>query len=64
MALNLDALLTPDEFASLREVSKGMIQREFPEAHQQKLLGLRLIKHTPDGLRLTKAGQERMAVGK
>jgi hypothetical protein len=64
MPLNLDALLTPDEFASLREVSKGMLQRELPEAHQQKLLGLRLIRHTPDGLRLTKAGQMRVATGK
>jgi hypothetical protein len=64
MTLNLDAMLTPDEFASLREVSKGMIQRDLPEAHQQKLLGLRLIRHTGDGLRLTKAGQERMAIGK
>jgi hypothetical protein len=64
MTLNLDALLTPDEFTSLREVSKGMIQRDLPEDHQLKLLGLRLIKHTPDGLRLTKAGQERMAWGK
>jgi hypothetical protein len=64
MTLNSDALLTPDEFASLREVSKGILQREFPEEHQQKLLGLRLIRHTPDGLRLTKAGQMRMATGK
>jgi hypothetical protein len=64
MTLNLDALLTTDEFASLREVSKGIIQRDLPEAHQLKLLGLRLIRHTPDGLRLTKAGQERMAIGK
>lgn len=64
MSLNSDALLTRDEFASLREVSKGIIQRELPEQHQQKLLSLRLIKHTPDGLRLTKAGQERMALGK
>jgi hypothetical protein len=64
MTLNLDAQLTSDEFTSLREVSKGMIQRELPEQHQQKLLSLRLIKHTTDGLRLTKAGQERMALGK
>jgi hypothetical protein len=64
MSLNSDALLTADEFASLREVSKGMLQRELPEAHQQKLLSLRLIKLTPDGLRLTTAGQTRMATGK
>jgi hypothetical protein len=64
MSLNSDALLTPYEFASLREVSKGMLQRELPEGHQDKLLRLRLIKLTPDGLRLTQAGQNRMVSGK
>ena len=64
MSLNSDALLTPEEFASLKEVGKGMLQRELPEEHQQKLLRLRLIKLTHDGLRLTKAGQDRMVAGK
>ena len=32
--------LTADEFASLREVSKGDTQREIPQLHWERLVGL------------------------
>jgi hypothetical protein len=32
--------LSPDEFDSLREVSKGDAQREIPQLHWERLVGL------------------------
>jgi hypothetical protein len=43
MVPDLSAKLTPEEFASLREVSKGMMQRIIPHAHKAKLLRLGLF---------------------
>jgi hypothetical protein len=58
-----DSPLTPQEFASLREVGLEMLQREIPEEHREKLTGLGLIVFTFDGLRVTPSGQMRLARG-
>jgi hypothetical protein len=50
------ATLTPDEFASLRQVSKGHMQRIIPDAHKAKLLYLGLIRQKPGGLVETNMG--------
>jgi hypothetical protein len=52
--------LTPDEFASLREVSKGQMQRVIPDAHMAKLLYLGLIRQKPGGLVQTNMGYLRV----
>jgi hypothetical protein len=51
-----NATLTPDEFASLREVSKGHMQRVIPDAHKTKLLRLGFIEQKPGGLVQTEIG--------
>ena len=56
MVPNLYATLTPDEFASLREVSKGHTQRIIPDAHKAKLLYLGLIRQKLGGLVQTNIG--------
>ena len=63
MDQDLDAPLTRQEFASLREVGLELLQREIPEDHREKLVGLGLIAYTFDGLRMTQAGQMRLARG-
>jgi hypothetical protein len=63
MDRNSDAPLTPQEFASLREVGLEILQREIPEEHREKLAGLGLIVFTFDGLRMTPSGQMRLARG-
>jgi hypothetical protein len=56
MVQGLDTKLTPDEFASLREVSKGQTQRIIPDAHKAKLLYLGLIREKLGGLVQTNMG--------
>jgi hypothetical protein len=56
MVPELYATLTPDEFASLREVGKGHMQRIIPDAHRAKLLYLGLIKQKLGGLVQTEIG--------
>jgi hypothetical protein len=58
-----DAPLTPQEFASLREVALELLQREIPEDHREKFVRLGLVTYTFDGLRMTQAGQMRLARG-
>jgi hypothetical protein len=56
MVPEFNATLTPDEFASLREVSKGHTQRVIPPAHKAKLLYLGLIKEKLGSLVQTNMG--------
>ena len=56
MVPELYATLTPDEFASLREVSKGHMQRIIPDAHRAKLLYPGFIKQKLSGLVQTEIG--------
>jgi hypothetical protein len=56
MVPEFNATLTPDEFASLREVSKGYTQRIIPPTHRAKLLYLGLIKRKLGGLVQTNIG--------
>jgi hypothetical protein len=56
MVPELYATLTPDEFAALREVSKGHMQRIIPDAHRAKLLYLGFIKQKLSGLVQTEIG--------
>jgi hypothetical protein len=61
MVPEFDATLTPAEFASLREVSKGHMQRLIPDAHKAKLLRLGLIRQKLGGLVQTNIGYLRVA---
>jgi hypothetical protein len=61
MAPEYYATLTPDEFASLREVSKGHTQRIIPDAHKAKLLYLGLIRQKRGSLVQTETGYLRAA---
>jgi hypothetical protein len=61
MDRNLDAPLSPEEFASLKEVSKGMIQRVIPGSHRERLIRLGFIEQVFRSLELTISGQMRAA---
>jgi hypothetical protein len=64
MVPDLDAKLTPEEFASLREMGKRMMmQRIIPHAHKAKLLHLGFIEQKLGGLMLTNLGSFRIAKG-
>ena len=56
--------LGPDEFASLLEVSKGDAQREIPQAHWERLVGLGYAVRRLGELGLTASGIRRLAAGK
>jgi hypothetical protein len=55
--------LTPDEFDSLREVGKGDAQREIPQLHWERLVGLGYAVRRLGQLGLTASGIRRLAVG-
>jgi hypothetical protein len=65
MVPDLDAKLTPEEFASLREIGKGTMQRIIiiPHAHKAKLLHLGFIEQRLGGQTLTNLGSFRIAKG-
>lgn len=56
--------LSPDEFASLLEVSKGDAQREIPQAHWERLVGLGYAVRRLGELGLTASGIRRLATGR
>jgi len=64
MRANVDAQLTPDEIASLREVSKGSLQRAIPLGNQQRLILSGFIHETSGALMLTEMGRVRVAMGR
>lgn len=55
--------LTASEFASLKEVAKGFSQSTIPEADARRLLALSLIYRLLGSLRMTRAGNIRIARG-
>jgi hypothetical protein len=56
-------ILSSDEFASLREVSKGNSQREIPQLHWERLVGLGYAVRRLGELGLTASGIRRLAEG-
>ena len=56
--------LSPDEFDSRREVSKGDAQREIPQLHWERLVGLGYAVRRLGELGLTASGIRRLAAGK
>ena len=56
--------LSPDEFDSLREVSKGGSQREIPQLHWERLVSLGYAVRRLGELGLTASGIRRLAAGK
>jgi hypothetical protein len=57
-------LLSPEEFNSLREVSKGEAQSEIPQLHWERLVGLGYAVRRLGELGLTTSGVRRLAAGK
>ena len=55
--------LSLDEFASLREVSKGETQSEIPQLHWERLVGLGYAVRRLGELGLTASGLRRLASG-
>ena len=55
--------LSADEFVSLREVSKGAAQREIPQSHWERLVGLGYAVRRLGELGLTASGLRRLASG-
>ena len=55
--------LSPDEFESLREVGKGDAQREIPQLHWERLVGLGYAVRRLGELGLTPSGIRRLAAG-
>jgi hypothetical protein len=60
--------LTPEEFASLKEVGTGPTQRAIPDAHQDRLIAAgyvrEVIRNGVSALALTGRGVTRLAAGK
>ena len=56
--------LSPEEFDSLREVSKGDAQREIPQLHWERLVVLGYAVRRLGELGLTASGIRRLAAGK
>jgi hypothetical protein len=57
------ALLSPEEFTSLLEVSKGETQRDIPQIHWERLVALGYALRRLGVLGLTEAGVRRIAAG-
>ncbi len=55
--------LSSEEFESLFEVSKGDAQRDIPQLHWERLVGLGYALRRLGALGLTEAGKRRLAVG-
>jgi len=57
------ALLSNEEFASLREVSKGDARGYIPQAHWERLVALGYALRRLGSLQLTESGKRRVAAG-
>jgi hypothetical protein len=55
--------LSPEEFDSLAEVGKGDAQREIPQLHWERLVGLGYAVRRLGELGLTASGIRRLAAG-
>ena len=53
--------LSADEFTSLREVSRGDAQREIPQLHWERLVGLGYAVRRLGELGLTASGARRLS---
>jgi len=56
--------LSPEEFASLREVGNGDAQREIPQLHWERLVAVGYALRRLGELGLTASGVRRLAAGK
>ena len=57
-------VLSPEEFDSLREVGYGEAQREIPQLHWERLVGVGYAVRRLGELGLTASGARRLAAGK
>ena len=57
------ALLSSEEFESLREVGKGDAQNDIPQSHWERLVALGYALRRLGSLGLTEAGKRRLAAG-
>jgi hypothetical protein len=57
-------ILSPEEFISLNELSKGDLQREIPQLHWERLVSLNYALRRLGVLGLTEAGIRRLAEGR
>ena len=64
MAPNLTAPLSYEEFASLQEIGKGLVQGIIPPEHREQLISLGYIAERLSALGLTNAGRIRLAAGR
>jgi len=56
--------LLPEEFVSLKEVSRGLTSRTIPDEHRDRLIALGYLREVLGGLTLTDPAQMRLAIGK
>jgi hypothetical protein len=63
MARDPPALLSIEEFDSLREVSRGDAQGDIPQMHWERLVVLGYALRRLGTLGLTESGKRRLAVG-
>jgi hypothetical protein len=64
MDRSLTTHLSREEFASLQEVGKGLMQRIIPPEHEASLIEFGLVRRLLGGLGLTNAGKMRIAAGR
>lgn len=62
--MDQNAPLTLQEFASLKEIGKGMAQRTIPLPHRMTLTSLGFIEQVLGALQVTNAGRVRVFQGK
>jgi hypothetical protein len=60
---DLPALLSTEEFDSLREVGKGDSQGDIPQMHWERLVALGYALRRLGTLGLTESGKRRLATG-
>jgi len=56
--------LLPEEFVSLKEVSRGLASRAIPDDHRDRLIALGYLREVLGGLTLTDPAQMQLAIGK
>jgi hypothetical protein len=56
-------MLSPEEFASLSELSNGEAQRDIPQLHWERLVALGFALRRLGVLGLTEAGKRRLEAG-
>jgi len=64
MAHDLTTPLTADEFAALKEASKGISQADIRQEHAERLVELGYLVRRLGSLSVTVAGNLRLAAGK